>query len=253
MSVATALLRKEFQEVVRTWRLPTVMGVLAFFAVMSPLAALATPALLASVTTAQPGLVIKLPDPTYADSYAQWIKNLSQIGVILVVFSSAGLLSGERASGTAALVLSKPVPRTTFVVAKFAVQSLLVVASTSLATAITQCGTFIAFGEAPFTSLWYATGAWLAGAVLAVALATACSAALPTLAAGVIALGVFALGGLGTLWEPATKYTPLGLFGAPGALLAGDTPNLAAPLLTTVLVAAALIVASGAVVAKREL
>ena len=51
MSGALHFLSKELMEIRRTWRLPTVGGVLLFFAVMSPLAALATPALVASVTS----------------------------------------------------------------------------------------------------------------------------------------------------------------------------------------------------------
>jgi ABC-2 type transport system permease protein len=249
----THFLAKELLEIRRTWRLPTVGGVLLFFAVMSPLAALATPALVASVTAGQPGLVIEMPDPTYLDSYAQWIKNLSQIGLLLVVFASAGLLAAERSSGTAALVVSKPVSRASIAVAKFAAQAGLVVAATVVGTAVTWAGTALAFGDAPATALVASSAAWAAGALVAIALTLAFSAVVPTLSAGVLGLVTFGLAGAAGIWAPMNAYTPVGLLTAPGRILAGESVSLGWPLVTGVLVAAGLVALAGALFARREL
>lgn len=246
-------LTKEFTEIRRTWRLPTVGGVLILFAIMSPLAALATPAIVASVTSAQPGVVIRIPDPTYLDSYAQWLKNLSQMGLMLVIFSSAGLIAGERSSGTVLLVVTKPVSRGSFVAAKFVAQAVLVVGATFLGTALTHVGTLLAFGEAPAGLLWGASAVWLAGALLAVAITVTFSVVLPTLAAGIAGLVVVGLSGLVALWEPAARFTPVGLTGAAGVLLSGKPIELVVPLATGVLAIAAMVTFAAWLFGTREL
>ena len=87
MSAAGALVRKEALEVWRTWRRWVLPGAMLLFAVASPLTALATPALLRSLTTE--GVTITVPDPSWRDSYAQWAKNLVQLLLLLVVAAVA--------------------------------------------------------------------------------------------------------------------------------------------------------------------
>jgi len=253
VNVMLRFLGKEFVEIRRTWRGGTILGVLLFFAVLSPLAALATPALVSSITSSQPGVVIKMPDPTYVDSYAQWIKNLSQIGFLLIVFASAGLIANERASGTAALVVTKPISRHLFAWSKYIAQASLVALATIVGTIVVYVGTTLAFGRVPVGPLVAASSAWLAGALLAIALAEALSAAMPTLAAGIAGLVIWGLVGLVGFWEPAVRYSPVGLLGAPSAFLTGDAPALGVPVLTGLLAVIALVALAGAIFARREL
>lgn len=247
------LLAKEFAEIRRTWRLPTVGGLLLFFAIMSPLAALATPAIVSSVAASSPGIKIVIPPPTYLDSYAQWIKNLTQIGMLLIVFSSAGLIAGERSAGTAILVVTKPVSRGSFAVAKFLAHAALIAAATVVGTGVTWAGTALAFGKAPAQALVTSSFAWLAGALLAVAVTEALSALLPTLSAGIVGLVLTGLASSAVLWKPLTLYTPVGLISAPGELLAGKNPALGMPLLTTAVAVIAAVALAGWLFGKREL
>lgn len=254
MTAFIHFLSKELSEIRRTWRGPTTVGVLLFFAIMSPLAALATPALLESVTASQPGLVIKMPDPTYVDSYAQWIKNLSQMGLLLVVFASGGLIANERASGTAILVVTKPVSRHAFALAKYVAQALLVIVATVIGTAVTYAGTVLAFGaDAPAGDLISATAAWLGGALLAIGFVEVLSAAFPTLAAGIGGLVAWGLIGLVAAWGPAARYSPAGLLGAPAEILAGKDVALAWPVLTAVPLTACLVWVAGVLFSRKEL
>ena len=48
------------------------------------------PQLVKSLGGSQAGMVITLPKPTYTDAYAQWIKNLAQTGLFLLIGVSAG-------------------------------------------------------------------------------------------------------------------------------------------------------------------
>src|SRR6185503_13824521 len=135
MSGFTAFLRKELTEIRRTWRLWVIPGMLVFFGITSPIIAALTPALVQSMAAAQPGVVIQLPPPTAFDAYGQFLKNLDQFVLLAVVITGAGVVSGERSSGTAILALTKPLSRGAFVVAKILSQVVLLVAATALGTA----------------------------------------------------------------------------------------------------------------------
>lgn len=188
------MLRKEVAEFARTWRLAVLGGFVLFFALSSPLLAKLTPQILQLVGAGQAGVVIKIPTPTALDAYAQWLKNLSQIGAFVLLIVGSGSVAGEIASGTGILVLTKPVSRADFVAAKALVLLGYVIALVVAGTAIVQVETALVFGSAPPVALWVSTISWLAFAVALVGLSVLMSTLLPTLAAaGVSVLGFFAL------------------------------------------------------------
>ncbi|MDP2183286.1 MAG: ABC transporter permease subunit [Actinomycetota bacterium] len=246
-------LGKEFTEIVRTWRVWVVPGMLLFMAVSSPILAKLTPALLESVASGQQGIKITIPDPTYLDAYAQWLKNLQQMIAIALLITTGGMIAGERASGTAILVLTKPVSRAAFVVAKFLSQTALLVVATVIGAAVCWGATYATFGEAPPKLLVSMTAVWLAFAVLLVALMTLLSAGLKSIAAGGVGIGGFFVISVLSLWGPALDYSPAGLSVAPNALLAGTPVELAWPLATTAVAVVALVVAGVLVFKTKEL
>ena len=162
---------KEVREILRTWRIWVLPGILLFFALTGPVLARYTPELVGALAGDQlKGLV--MPTPTYLDAYAQWVKNLSQIALFALIIIYGSIISSERKSGTAVLVLTKPVSRTAFVVAKAAVHSaflaILVVAGTLLTWGLTAA----VFGQAPGSALWSSALVWLVFGVLFIALMT---------------------------------------------------------------------------------
>jgi len=114
----TVLIRKELKEQMRTKKVLILAIIFLFVAIASPIIAKLTPELLKNIST--PGLTINLPDPTYKDSLDQFIKNISQIGLLVLVFVVAGTVSDEKARKTLEIVLTKPVSRAKFIAAKFA-------------------------------------------------------------------------------------------------------------------------------------
>ncbi len=246
-------LGKEFTEITRTWRIWVVPGLLMFFALTSPVLALMTPALLESVVQGQQGVRIVVPDPTYLDAYAQWLKNLQQIIAFALLLTAGGMIAGERASGTAILVLTKPVSRAAFVVAKFISQTVLLLAFTVIGAAACWVTTLVTFGEAPPIRLVESTAAWFGFAVLLLAFMTLFSAAFSTLAAGGAGLGVFFALSVLQLWGPALEYSPAGLAAAAGDALAGRSVNVLWPVLTTVGLVLVLVLAAIAVFDRKEI
>ena len=230
-----AFLKKEFTEVRRTWRLWVIPGMLVFFGVISPIIAAITPSLVQSMAASQPGVVIKIPPPTKLDAYAQFLKNLNQFILIAVVISGAGVVSGERSSGTAILALTKPLSRGAFVVAKIVSQITLLVLATALGTAACLGMTVVVFGGADLPSLVMTVALWLLYASLLVVVMTLFSSWFRSRGAAAGAgLGFYFLTLLLSTWGPAARYGFPGLMPAMRDALMGEAMSSAWPAATAV-------------------
>ncbi|MDP2299305.1 MAG: ABC transporter permease [Coriobacteriia bacterium] len=250
-----AFLAKELREILRTWRIWVLPGIVLFFALSGPPLAKFTPELLGTfVNSEQTGMVIQLPDPTYVDAYLQWTKNLQQLVLFAVIIMFGGIVSAEKRAGTTALVLTKPLSRTAFVLAKYVSQALLVIASVVLGALLTWGLTYAIFAEAPVAPLVEATGAWLALGLMFLALMELFSSAMDSQAgaAGLGFLGFIAIG-IATLWAPAVEYSPAGLLGAPTALVIGESVALGWPVGSTLALTALLVATAVLVFRRREL
>ncbi len=127
------LLRKELLEQWRTYRFLIVAAVLVFFGLTSPLLARYMPELLKSVPGVPPEALLMMPTPSLADAIGQYVKNVAQFGVLLALFVPMAAVAQEKERGTAAMVLSKPVSRASFLLAKFVALALAFLAGLVLA------------------------------------------------------------------------------------------------------------------------
>ena len=250
-----AFLRKELREILRTWRIWALPGIVIFFALTGPALAKYTPQLLESLMTEQPeGLVIQLPDPTYVDAYLQWTKNLSQIVLFAVIIMFAGMISAEKRSGTAALVLTKPLSRAAMVLAKFTSQSALLVGTVVVGAGLTWLATLPFFPDPPLTPLVQATAVWIVLGLFFLALMLLISAAIDSQAgAAGLGLAAYLVISILTVWGPAVRYGPAGLVGAPTEIAMGEAGSLLWPIVVTLALTAALVAAAVAVFRRREL
>ncbi|MEO7966151.1 MAG: ABC transporter permease subunit [Gemmatimonadaceae bacterium] len=248
------LLAKEFLEIRRTWRIWVVPGILLVFAVSGPIIALITPRLLSSIATQQPGVVIRLPVPTAMDAYAQFLKGLSQIVLIALIIGGAGSVSGERASGTAIMVLSKPVSRASFLLAKLAAELALLICATLIATGLTLAVTRAIFPPIAVTPLLSAVALWLVQGALVVSVMTFFSVAFRARGAAAGAgLCFVLLLLLLSIWPAADRYTFVGLSAAMGMALRGASPVVAIPIVTAFGAMAAFTVAAVLVFEGKEI
>lgn len=122
------LLKKELLEHWKTYRALTLGIVFVVFGILSPAAARFMPDIFARLDMG--GIIIQLPPPTVADGNVQFVKNMSQIAVIVLILVAMGAVAREREKGTAAFTLSKPVTRGAFLAAK--ALALLVITWTAL-------------------------------------------------------------------------------------------------------------------------
>lgn len=251
-----AFLKKEFVEIARTWRIWALPGMVIFLALTGAVIAKLTPQLLESMsgTPNMGGVVIQIPDPIWRDSYAQWTKNLTQMISWALIIISGGMISSERKAGTAILVLTKPISRPAFVLAKFVSQTALLFAVTIVGALITWGTTRVAFGEAPVRILAEVTAVWLVFAVFLVAVMTLASALVDSqMGASFLGFGTLVLLTIAGLWGPALEYSPAGLAGAPNSLLLGQDIATFWPLVTTAILAVLCVIAAVGVFSRKEL
>ncbi len=247
-------LGKELTEIVRTWRMWVVPGIVIFFGITSPIIAEITPGLLSNMAGAEgQGIVIEIPPATTVDAYLQFSNNIMQIALIAVIIGTAGAIAGERRSGTAQLVLTKPVSRTAMVLAKAVSNWLLLFVAGAVGAALCAGVTAVMFDTSLLAEFAAMVALWFLLSSLFVALMLLFSALLGS-QAGAAGAGIGAYFVLATLslWSAAREYSPAGLMGLGDRILM-DQPDLsiAWPVVTGVL-ATLLAVAGAAIVFKRQ-
>ncbi len=164
-----AFFRKELTEQRRTFKLLIMLAAFTLFGMMSPLLAKITPDIIASM--GMDGITITVPEPTYLDAYAQLFKNVTQMGIIVLLLVFAGSMSQELSRGTLVNVLAKGLPRTAVVTAKFASSLALWTVSLALCAAIHYGYTLYLFGSHPTQHLAFSLLClWLFGALLLAAM-----------------------------------------------------------------------------------
>jgi ABC-2 type transport system permease protein len=253
MNGFTVFVGKEAREILRTWRIWVLPGILLFFALTGPVLARFTPEIVGAVAGDQLGK-FQIPTPTYLDAYTQWIKNLSQIALFALIITYGGIISTETKSGTAVLVLTKPVSRTAFIVAKATVHSVFLAILVIVGTLLTWGITAVVFGKAPASALWSSALVWLVLGVLFIALMTLLSVLIGTAAGAAGAgLGAYALVSIAAIWKPLGRYSPAGLATQPASLAAGKDAAVLWPVLTALLLAVALVVLAAQTFRRKDL
>jgi ABC-2 type transport system permease protein len=245
-------LGKEITEIRRTWRMWVLPLIMVAFGVLSPIVAAITPQLVDSLAGSQVGVVIEIPDPVTADAYLQFSKNNMQIALLAIIISMAGMVSGERKSGTAVLVLVKPLSRSAFVTAKVVSNWGLVIVSTLLGWVAALATTALLFDVELLSEFARATSFWLVLALTFVSVMALMSVAISSQAGAAGAgLGVYLVVAVLSGWGPARDNTLAGLYTAGDRLVMGEDPTLLWPMVTALIVSL-LCVALATVVFRRQ-
>lgn len=113
-----ALFKKEWLELSRTKKYFVLAIIFVFVAISSPILAKLIPTIFKNLQVQ--GIAITIPEPTWKDAIDQFVKNISQIAMIVIVFVFAGSIAEEKNKKTLEMLLTKPVSRSNFVLAKYA-------------------------------------------------------------------------------------------------------------------------------------
>ena len=146
MSGFWVLLRKEFREQFKTSKIIIVAAVFLFFGLGTPLLTKYTPELIKAVGTG--GITIDMPTPTSGDSLTGYTSTMAEFGVLMAVLVAMGAIAKEVETGTAAMVLSKPVGRLAFILAKLKAEGFTFLVALVLGGLACWGYTLLLFGDA---------------------------------------------------------------------------------------------------------
>ena len=223
MRIFFVALRKEIMEQWRSYRLLIAVVVLVVFGLLSPLTARYTPELLKLLPNGE-DIANLVPAPTAMDAVGQYLKNASQFGVILALLMTMGAVALEKDKGTAAVMLVKPMPRGTFLTAKFVALALTFGVGTALAGAACYYYILLLF-EALDIPRWLAlNGLVLLFVLVYVALTLFCSTVTKSqVAAGGLAFGLMLVLAIPGALPKIGEYLPGQLITWSAKLMAGST------------------------------
>jgi ABC-2 type transport system permease protein len=215
---------KEMTEQWRTYRLLIVASVMTVFGLTSPLLAKLTPEILKTIPDLPPGLADSIPVPTITDAVTQYVKNMSQFGILLALLMSMGSVAQEKERGTAAMMLTHPVSRLSFILGKFVALAVTFIASLGLAALGCWYYTLLLFKAMPWDSFLALNGLMLLVFLVYVAVSIFCStlAGSQGTAAGLAFGALIVIAGVGSL-PRIGEYFPGQLFGWGTSLMLGGT------------------------------
>ena len=257
MSASTALLSLRAREIARTWRLWVLPTVIVFLAATGPVIVRFTREILAAALGAEEAAAIPWPDPTATDASAQWASDLTQLVVFIIVVMAAGAINAEVRSGVAAILLVKPVSRTTYVLTHALALVCFIALAGLLGAFVSWCATSLTFGIVDPAPILGATAVWVVLAAVLVAASLLASAAIDAVAgAAGVGIGVYFLLALLSIVPQLSDYTPAGLIRVTTEVATG-TQQLDAtlwwPIATGLLLAVALLAAAVLVFRRREI
>lgn len=111
------LIKKDYLEVTRSKKILAIIVAFAFIALASPILAKLLPEIFSNIDFGS-GVKFEIPEATVNDAIDQYFKNLSQIGVLVLIFISAGSVVEEKTRRNLEILLTKPVLRSDFILSK---------------------------------------------------------------------------------------------------------------------------------------
>ncbi|WP_028784927.1 ABC transporter permease [Thalassobacillus devorans] len=156
--------KREMLEAGRNFKWIWVPLVFILLGISDPLSTYYLPQIIESVGGLPEGASFEIPTPPAHEVLMMSLAQYSQLGVLVIALMSMGLISGERKSGVAELVLVKPVKYSTYVSAKWSAVSVLVLVSFFAGLIASWYYVNILFGDISLLDLiwtWFFYGLWL--------------------------------------------------------------------------------------------
>lgn len=157
--------KKEIREQLYNYKLFIFLVAFFIFGMLGPLTAKLLPQIMSSMSIN--GMEILLPTPTYLDSYAQFFKNINQIGTLIILIGFSSCICGEISRGTLINLLSKGLSRNTIIISKY-VSCLFLWTISYIVSSLAHYGyTLYLFGNHSTNNLFFSLFCvWLFGAFI---------------------------------------------------------------------------------------
>ncbi len=160
-----AFTKKEFIENLRTYKLMIMITVFLIFGVMSPLFAKFMPEILKAAGLDASAL--GMSTPSAMDSFAQFFKNIGQMGLLVLVIVFSGIMANELSKGSLINILTKGMKRSTVILSKFTMATVIWTISYLLSLMVTYAYTAYYFTIENTSNVFLAfSSMWLFGVLL---------------------------------------------------------------------------------------
>jgi ABC-2 type transport system permease protein len=221
------LLWKELLEQWRSHRVLVVTAVLVAMGILGPLTSRYMNELMAAIPGTPEGLEAVLPKPTAELAVSELTDNLAQFGLILALLVPMASVVGEKTTGTAAMVLSKPISRGAFLLAKLLALLLTLALGTGLGVAAGYAYTGMLFSWLPAGGFVVLASALLLYLLFYASLALLASTLMRSqLAAAGLAFGLAIVLGLLGSFPGIGVFLPASLLGWGRSAASGITVDL---------------------------
>lgn len=164
MKYLLAMLKKEWLENARTHKTLAMIICGAFFGILGPFTALMMPDIMANLLPKT--LSQAIPQPSYIDAYTQYFKNINQLGFIILVFLFSNTLTQELSKGTLINLITKGLPKTSVILAKFCMLSFIWSITYTIGSAVQYGYTLYYFNNNGSHKITAYLGSWLFGLLL---------------------------------------------------------------------------------------
>lgn len=165
MKAFFAFTKKEWMESIRTYKFFILVTLFVLFGFLNPFAAKVMPELLKSFLPE--GMTLTMAPPAAIDSWMQFFKNISQMGLIILVVMFSGSMATELSKGTLINILTKGLPRRTVILSKMMASLSLWTLSYVLCVLLTYFYTAYFWSMDGISNLFLSLfGLWLFGALL---------------------------------------------------------------------------------------
>ena len=249
------LLFKEFRWNWRSFRFPALLLVFIFFALLNPPSSKYMNEIIAYFSEIE----LTLPAPTPGEAFASVLSDISQIGIVVLIFVAMGIVAKEKENGVAGWIISKPVSRWSYLAAKAISLYAVVIVGISAAATIGYLYTWSLLGHLPASGAAWATASLICFSLFIASVTFACSTVLKTpLQAGGAAIGIFFVGSILQLvvgQSALRPFYPNILISELGPLVSGASSpaDIAVPLAITMALSLLLVMLSGVRFSRLEL
>lgn len=248
-----AFTKKEMIENTRNYRLLIMLAIFLVFGLMSPLLAKFTPQLMEAL---MPNLAEAFENPTALDSWMQFYKNVSSLGLSLTIILFSSCLSGEYAKGTLTIMLTKGLPRPAVVLSKFSAAAAILTVSYWLSFGVTYGYTAYLWPGVSLPHVFFAAFAlWIAGLLYLCILMLGCVLFRQAFTSILFLLAVTVILELLEQIEQTAGYSPVILVSKNADLLSGAVAvsHFMIPLIVSIFMSVVLLIMSIVVFNKKQL
>lgn len=238
------LYSKEMLEAMRSYKLIWIPVVFIILGIMQPLVTFYMADILAASSNVPAGFMDSYEMPGAAAVMAQALGQYGTIGILILALGTMNSLAGERSSGTAELLMARPVSPVSIVVAKWAANFTVLVIALVLGAAGAAYYTVQLMGDLAWSAVAAASGLYALWLLCAVSLTLLFSAWLRGPAAAAFALLLAAgMSLVHSLLPSRTNWLPAALPGMSAGVLAegraASGPMISAAVLIIICIAGA--------------